>query len=278
MHDSKFGDPLIVTLAAFVIAQTTLNLPNVHLVPVAVTLFFLPAVLVLGGLVYFLAAIFSFVRGDTFGLAVDGFYGGFFTSIFLFLYWENSGVLKFGTAAPAALGTFLLIWTILTVPFVFAAFRVQKLFGALFLFVFLAFLGATLANLAGLNTAYGGWAALVSAAIGLYMIAEALMKTVAAEKWFGRTSSGKRLGPASKVGRTGALKAAQLGRMADHSSQEASEFMAHPDKLHPNTLLHRKSAYQTIAEEQSAQMDADSLLETLKGIIIRISFRGIGTR
>jgi hypothetical protein len=67
--------------------------------------------------------------------------------------------------------------------------------------------------------------------------------------------------------------------MADHPSQEASEFMAHPDKLHPNTLLHRKSAYQTIAEEQSAsQMDADSLLETLKGIIIRISFRGIGTR
>lgn len=146
----------------------------------AVTLFFLPTVLVLGGLVYFLAAIFSFVRGDTFGLAVDGFYGGFFTSIFLFLYWENSGVLKFGAAAPTALGVFLLIWTILTVPFVFAAFRVQKLFGALFLFVFLAFLGATLANLVGLNTAYGGWAALASAAIGLYMIAEALMKTVSA--------------------------------------------------------------------------------------------------
>ncbi len=44
--------------------------------------------------------------------------------------------------------------------------------------------------------------------------------------------------------------------------------MAHPDKLHPNTLPHRKSAYQTIADEQSArQTDADSLLEGLWSLL-----------
>ncbi|WP_236011633.1 GPR1/FUN34/YaaH family transporter [Alicyclobacillus fructus] len=89
MQDKRLGDPIVMGLAAFVIAQTLLNLPNAHLVPAQVTLFFMPAILVCGGLVYFLACIFSYVRGDTFGLSVNGFYGAFFTSLFLFFYREN---------------------------------------------------------------------------------------------------------------------------------------------------------------------------------------------
>ncbi|WP_237699888.1 acetate uptake transporter [Alicyclobacillus acidocaldarius] len=178
MHDKRLGDPIVVGLAAFVVAQTLLNLPNAHLVPPQVTLFFMPAILVCGGLVYFLACIFSYVRGDTFGLSVNGFYGAFFTSLFLFFYLELKGVLQFGTQANEALGVFLLIWTIVTVPFVIAAFRVQLMFGLLFLFVFFAFLGGTLANLAGVNSAFGGYSGLISAAIGLILMAEALLKSV----------------------------------------------------------------------------------------------------
>lgn len=182
MHESKFGDPLALGLSAFVVAQTTLNLPNAHLVPPQATLFFLPALLVCGGLVYFLAAVFAFVRGDTFGLTVNGFYGGFFSSLFLFLYFESNGALKFGTAAPAALGIFLIVWTILTVPFTVAAFRVHKLFGALFFFVFFAFLGGALANLVGLNTAYGGWSALISSAIGVVLLTQSLMRATSPQE------------------------------------------------------------------------------------------------
>ncbi|SIS64304.1 GPR1/FUN34/YaaH family transporter [Alicyclobacillus vulcanalis] len=180
MHDKRFGDPLVMGLAAFVIAQTTLNLPNAHLVPPQVTLFFLPAILVCGGLVYFFACVFSFVRGDSFGLSVNGFYGAFFTSLFLFMYLELKGVLQFGAQANVALGVFLLIWTLVTIPFVIAAFRVQMLFGLLFLFVFFAFLGGTLANLAGVNSAFGGYSGLISAAIGLIIMAEGLLKSVQA--------------------------------------------------------------------------------------------------
>ncbi|WP_277093393.1 acetate uptake transporter [Alicyclobacillus mali (ex Roth et al. 2021)] len=178
MHDKRLGDPIAMGLAAFVIAQTMLNLPNAHLVPAQVTLFFLPAILICGGLVYFLACIFSFIRGDSFGLSVNGFYGAFFTSLFLFFYLELKGVLQFGTQANEALGVFLLIWTIVTVPFVVAAFRAQLMFGLLFLFVFLAFLGGTLANLAGVNSAFGGYSGLISAAIGLILMAEGLLKSV----------------------------------------------------------------------------------------------------
>lgn len=180
MQEKRLGDPIIMGLAAFVIAQTLLNLPNAHLVPAQVTLFFMPAILVCGGLIYFLACIFSYVRGDTFGVSVNGFYGGFFSSLFLFFYLELKGVLQFGTQANVALGVFLLIWTIVTVPFVVAAFRVQMMFGLLFLFVFFAFLGGTLANLAGVNSAFGGYSGLISAAIGLVLMAEGLMKSVQA--------------------------------------------------------------------------------------------------
>ncbi|WP_236011313.1 GPR1/FUN34/YaaH family transporter, partial [Alicyclobacillus fructus] len=96
------------------------------------------------------------------------------------VYLELKGVLQFGTQANEALGVFLLIWTIVTVPFVVAAFRAQLLFGLLFLFVFFAFLGGTMANLAGVNSAFGGYSGLISAAIGLVIMAEALMKSVSA--------------------------------------------------------------------------------------------------
>lgn len=44
--------------------------------------------------------------------------------------------------------------------------------------------------------------------------------------------------------------------------------MAHLDKLHLNTLLHRKSPYKTIANEQNTrQTDADSLLEGLWSLL-----------
>jgi uncharacterized protein len=188
MHENKLGDPLALGLAAFIVAQTMLNMPNAHIVPPQATLFFLPVVLVCGGLVYFLATVFSYARGDTFGMAVNGFYGAFFTSLFLFIYFEGTGVLKFGTAASTALGSFLMVWTIITIPFTVGAFRINKMFGALFIFVLLAFLGGSLSNLVGLNTAYGGWAALISSAIGMVLLTQSLLASTKTNTDTERTS------------------------------------------------------------------------------------------
>ena len=179
MREHSLADPLTLGLCAFVVAQTMLNLPNAHLIPAAATLAFMPVILVCGGLVYFLAGIFDFVRGNSFGLTVNGVFGGFFSSLFLFVYLQLNGVLKFGPDANTALGVFLMVWTIVCIPFVFAAFRVSKVFGALFFFVFFAFLGGSLANLTGMNSAFGGWSGLISAAIGLYLVTENLMRSVA---------------------------------------------------------------------------------------------------
>ena len=57
-----------------------------------------------------------------------------------------------------------------------ASFRESKLLGSLFFFVDLAFLGAALSNLVGIDSAYGGWAGLISAVIGLYMVYKGLIE------------------------------------------------------------------------------------------------------
>jgi uncharacterized protein len=68
------------------------------------------------------------------------------------------------------------VWTILAVPFVIGAFRESKPFGCMFLFVELAFIGGTLSELAGINSAFGGWAGIISSAIGLYLVYQGLME------------------------------------------------------------------------------------------------------
>ncbi|MFX4301121.1 acetate uptake transporter [Alicyclobacillus tolerans] len=175
----RWAEATPLGLAAFVISQTLLNLPNAHLVPALATTFFLPVILICGGGLYFLCCILEFIRKNTFGMTVNGFYGGFFSSLGVFLIMELSGFLKFGADANIALGTFLLIWSILTIPFVVAAFRENMIFGWLFFFVAIAFFGGAFANLTGLNSAIGGYAGLISAAIGLYLLTQMLMAATA---------------------------------------------------------------------------------------------------
>jgi uncharacterized protein len=175
-NENNLANPRTLGLATFVISQSLLNLPNAHLVPALITPFFLPVILVCGGFTQLLCGIFEFVRGHRFGTAMYGLYGGFFISLGLFVYFELTGVLKFGAASQVALGTFLLAWGIITIPFMLASFRESKLLGYLFFFVDLAFLGAALSNLAGIDSAYGGWAGLISAVIGLYMVYKGLIE------------------------------------------------------------------------------------------------------
>lgn len=179
METKNFADPGLLGLAAFVVAQSLLNIPNAHLVPPLATPLFITTVLFCGGGIQFLCAIFEYIRGNVVGMTTFGIFGGFFTSLAFFVLFELNGTLKFGAAGATALGTFLLVWTIAAIPFAIAAYREKKLMGIMFLFVLIAFLGGAFSNLTGLNTAIGGWAGLISAVIGLYMIFQGLMAATA---------------------------------------------------------------------------------------------------
>lgn len=171
----KLADPGLLGLTAFVVSQTLLNIPNAHLVPALATPLFLTTVLFCGGAIQFLCSIFEYIRGNTVGMTTFGIFGGFFTSLAMFILFELNGTVKFGAAGETALGTFLLIWTIVAIPFALASYRESKLMGGMFLFVLIAFLGGALSALTGMTTVIGGYAGLISAAIGLYIVFNGLM-------------------------------------------------------------------------------------------------------
>lgn len=172
---SKFPDPGILGLSAFVVSQALLNIPNAHLVPASATPLFVTVTLVCGGGLQLLCALFEYLRGNQFSMIVFGTFGAFFTSLSLFVLWELNGTLKFGNAADPALGTFLLVWTIVALVYTIAVFREDKILGWMFVFVDLAFIGGTLSNLVGMNSAFGGWAGIISCLIGMYQICRGLM-------------------------------------------------------------------------------------------------------
>lgn len=177
----KFADPGLLGLSAFVISQSLLNIPNAHLVNPYATPLFLTTVLFCGGGLQFLCSIFEYLRGNLVSMTTFGIFGGFFTSLGLFILFELNGTLKFGPAGEAALGMFLLLWSILAIPFAVAAYREDRLLGWMFIFVLLAFFGGAFTALFGLNSAYGGWAGLISALIGFYMVFKGLLAATTKE-------------------------------------------------------------------------------------------------
>ncbi|HSU80014.1 MAG TPA: acetate uptake transporter [Candidatus Angelobacter sp.] len=177
----KFADPGLLGLSAFVISQSLLNIPNTHLVNPYATPLFLTTVLFCGGGIQFLCSIFEYIRGNMVGMTTFGLFGGFFTSLGMFILFELNGTLKFGTAGEEALGTFLLLWSILAIPFAIAAYREERLLGWMFIFVLLAFFGGSFTALLGLNSAFGGWAGLISAVIGFYIVFKGLLAATTPE-------------------------------------------------------------------------------------------------
>jgi uncharacterized protein len=177
----NFADPGLLGLSAFVVSQSLLNIPNAHLVNPYATPLFLTTILFCGGGIQFLCSIFEYIRGNIVGMTTFGIFGGFFTSLGMFILFELNGTLKFGTAGEEALGVFLLLWSILAIPFAVAAYREDRLLGWMFIFVLLAFFGGSFAALFGLNSAYGGWAGLISAVIGFYMVFKGLLAATTPE-------------------------------------------------------------------------------------------------
>lgn len=181
LQQKNFADPAMLGLAAFVISQLLLNIPNAHLVPVAATPLFLSTILVSGGLIQLFCSVFEYFRGNVFSTTTFGIYGSFFIALGMFVYFELIGVLKFGPAAGDALGTFLLIWSIFTLMITVIAFRESTLLGWMFVFVEFAFIGGALHDLIGINSAFGGWSGIISAAIGLYIVFLGLWEATASK-------------------------------------------------------------------------------------------------
>ncbi len=134
-----------------------------------------------GGLVQLIAGIQEFRQGNTFGATAFCSYGGFWMSFAFAIVplfgggTKNLVDLIGGTDAAAAVGVFLLGWTIFTGLMFIPTLRLNGALIAVFGFLFLTFLALTIGWLGGLGSStfttfvpIGGWLGIVTAILAWY--------------------------------------------------------------------------------------------------------------
>ncbi|MFB7510246.1 acetate uptake transporter [Streptomyces broussonetiae] len=168
-HQTAWGDPAPLGLAAFAFTTLLLSIANTNLlketgaiVPVLGTAAFY------GGLAQFAAGLFEFRRGNTFGATAFVSYAAFWLS-----YWWIVPRLAFAGDVHNALGLYLLGWGIFTAYMAVAALRVSL--SVLTVFVLLALTYVFLAVGAfqtgaepHVMTQVGGWFGIATGLVAWY--------------------------------------------------------------------------------------------------------------
>ncbi len=165
---AEIADPGPLGLAGFAATTLVLSVTNAGLVDASVALAVLPLAMFYGGLAQFMAGMWEFRKGNTFGATAFPTYGAFWMA-FAFYAWF------FQDKIPAqfqgqATGMFLLVFTLVTaylcVPAMRTSGAVLLVFVALALtFVFLC-IGA-FAGSKGLGHV-GGWIGIITALLAFY--------------------------------------------------------------------------------------------------------------
>lgn len=134
----------------------------------------IPAALLFGGIVQFLAGMWEFRRGNTVPATIFASYGGFLALLGLFFLPGSGLVSTYGLNSLAlnhALGLLFLCWLICIAVFLVAAPRSNLLLTAVLAILGLAFLFLTIGEFANANIVLlmiGGWLAIVCALVAWY--------------------------------------------------------------------------------------------------------------
>jgi succinate-acetate transporter protein len=127
----------------------------------------LPLALFYGGVAQFMAGMWEFRKGNTFGALAFSSFAAFWLSFAAYVKFVEPGL---GATAATATGLYLLAWTIFTAYMTVAAARVNGAVLGVFVFLTLTFLFLTIAELAAAPgiAKVGGWLGLVTAVVAWY--------------------------------------------------------------------------------------------------------------
>jgi succinate-acetate transporter protein len=163
----RVADPAPLGLAAFAMTTFALSVGNAKIwgpgADAALAL-----ALVYGGAVQIFAGMWEFVRKNTFGALAFSSFGAFWIAYYVFLKFVAPGVSA--SDAPAAVGVFLLGWTIFTAYMTVASFRVSGAVVAVFVLLTITFVLLTIGAFnSNVNmTKAGGWVGIATAAAAWY--------------------------------------------------------------------------------------------------------------
>jgi hypothetical protein len=170
------ANPAPLGLAGFGLTTLVLSLVNSNLINAGDAPVVLGMAFAYGGLAQFMAGMWEFRTGNTFGAVAFTSYGAFWLSAWWLL--TRDAKLIPPTAAASALGAYFWAWGILTALLLLCAFRQP-------IGVILVFLGLTVTFvLLGIghaggstNTIHaGGWAGIITAALALYCMVGMVMR------------------------------------------------------------------------------------------------------
>ena len=165
---ARIADPAPLGLGAFAMTTFVLSVFNAGLVSdMALEAVVLPLALFYGGLAQFLAGMWEFRKGNTFGALAFSSFGGFWMSFAAYVKFVEPGL---GANAATATGVYLLAWTIFTAYMTVAAARVNGVVLGVFVFLTLTFLFLTIGALGDSSgmAKVGGWLGLVTALLAWY--------------------------------------------------------------------------------------------------------------
>jgi succinate-acetate transporter protein len=163
----RVADPAPLGLAAFAMTTFALSVGNANIwgpgADAALAL-----ALVYGGAVQIFAGMWEFVRKNTFGALAFSSFGAFWIAYYVFVKFVAPGVSA--SNAPAAVGVFLLGWTIFTAYMTVASFRVSGAVVAVFVLLTVTFVLLTIGafNSNANVTKAGGWVGIATAAAAWY--------------------------------------------------------------------------------------------------------------
>jgi len=175
IYHRKFANPAPLGLCAFAATTFVLSLINVQARGVTIPNIIVGISLAYGGLAQFMAGMWEFAAGNTFGATAFSSYGTFWMSFGL-IYWPNSGIVAAYSATPEdaaqlgnAVGFYLCAWIIFTFMMLVCTFRASVGLIVVFSFLEITFILLAIGNFGahtnvikagggmGLATAFAAW-------------------------------------------------------------------------------------------------------------------------
>jgi hypothetical protein len=170
----KLANPAPLGLACFALTTFLLSTLNARLAPKDITGPIVCSALIYGGIIQATAGAWEIRRGSTFGGIAFSSYGGFWMSVGLIFLLESLGS---WTVSSAALGVFLLAWTVFTFYLLLGTLKINRALTSTFVLLLLTFALLDVGNLAGISNANiaGGYTGILCAINAWYTSAAMLL-------------------------------------------------------------------------------------------------------
>lgn len=167
------AEPAPLGLLGFATATFTVSTVLAGWYPNKAVLLTIPILLIFGGIVQFLAGMWSYRKGDTFETAAFGSFGAFNVTYALFLIFMQNGTLH-GAAGMANVGIWIAAFAFIALFLSIAALARNLSLVAVLFFLFLTYGFIAVAYLTGQvqtggwTLRAGGWAGIVSSIIAFF--------------------------------------------------------------------------------------------------------------